>query len=139
MLMSSVGVIRLISVTIPVHPDSFSPPCTRGERNARTALNGGREEKLSGPVVMMSPERMLDRRIIVSRTHRGWKYRTAASCGVTGKTSFKSTVAARSFVDTRDEWRGEVSRVYRCEFCDWFHLTSRPSRWELIRTETAAA
>ena len=75
----------------------------------------------------------------MSRTYRGWKRATARGCPMTGKTSFKSTVAARAFVESRDEWRGEVSRVYRCEWCDWFHLTSRPTRWELIRTEPTAA
>jgi hypothetical protein len=75
----------------------------------------------------------------VSRTHRGGKYRTASNCSATGKASFRSTVAARAFVESRDEWRGEVSRVYRCEWCDWYHLTSHRTRWEMLRTDTEAA
>ena len=69
----------------------------------------------------------------MSKTYRHWKFRSAQRCGVTGKASFKSTVAARAFVDTRDEWRGETSRVYRCEWCDWYHLTSKRTNWELAR------
>jgi hypothetical protein len=38
----------------------------------------------------------------MSRTYRGWKRATAGGCPVTGKTSFKSTVAARAFVESRD-------------------------------------
>ena len=69
----------------------------------------------------------------MSRTYRHWKFRSAQRCGVKGKASFKSTVAARSFVETRDEWNGDVARVYCCEFCDWYHLTSRRTNWELAR------
>ena len=75
----------------------------------------------------------------MSRTHRVWRYATAKGCPVTGKASFRSTVAARAFVEARDEWRGEVSRVYRCEWCDWLHLTSQPTRWELVRKRSTAA
>jgi len=75
----------------------------------------------------------------VSRTYRRWKYDVAASCPVTGKASFRSTTAARAFVATRDEWHGTRARVYRCEWCDWYHLTSRPTRWELARSATDAA
>ena len=63
----------------------------------------------------------------------------AGGCRVTGKTSFRSAVAARTFVEACDEWRGEVARVYRCEWCDWYHLTSHPTRWEMLRTEASAA
>ena len=75
----------------------------------------------------------------MSRTHRRRRYRAAAGCPVTGKTSFRSTTAARAFVASRDEWYGETSRVYRCEWCDWYHLTSSPTRWELARTAGEAA
>ena len=75
----------------------------------------------------------------MSRTYRGKRSKIARSCGVTGKASFGSTVAARTFVDSLDEWRGGVSRVYRCEWCDWYHLTSQPTRWELNRAGHAAA
>ena len=70
----------------------------------------------------------------MSRTYRRWKVRGATRCGVTGKASFKSTTAARSFVETREEWLGEVARVYRCEWCGWYHLTSKRTNWELART-----
>jgi hypothetical protein len=74
----------------------------------------------------------------MSRTYRRSKHHTARNCPVTGKASFRSTVAARAFVDSRDEWRGEVARVYRCEHCDWYHLTSKRTHWELARTAAAA-
>jgi hypothetical protein len=75
----------------------------------------------------------------VSRTYRQWKFRGAARCGVTGKASFKSTVAARSVVETREEWRGETARVYRCEWCDWYHLTSKRTNWEMARAAESRA
>ena len=75
----------------------------------------------------------------MSRTYRGRHQETARSCAVTGKTSFRSTAAAKEFVDSREEWRGEVSRVYRCEWCDWYHLTSRPTRWAMARANGVAA
>ncbi len=77
----------------------------------------------------------------MSRTYRRYKLKTARSCGVTGKASFRSTTAARRFVESRDEWRGEVARVYCCEYCGWYHLTSSPTNWELARAaaDTVAA
>ncbi len=75
----------------------------------------------------------------MSRTHRHWGYKPASRCAVTDKASFRSTVAARAFVATRDDWHGDVARVYCCEHCDWFHLTSRPTRWEMARQARAAA
>lgn len=69
----------------------------------------------------------------MARTWRRWKYQTAAQCQSTGKTSFKSTKAAREFVATRDDWKGEVARVYQCCDCDWFHLTSELTHWEVLR------
>ena len=69
----------------------------------------------------------------MARTYRRWHYRTAVRCSVTGKASFRSTTSARAFVESRDNWDGDVARVYRCEWCDWYHLTCRPTRWELAR------
>ena len=97
------------------------------------------QEKLSHPSVMMSEGRARSRRTNVSRTYRIYKHKGTRCCNVTGKTSFRSTTAAWSFVDTRDEWRGEVSRVYRCEWCDWFHLTSKRTKWELARAAGTVA
>jgi hypothetical protein len=112
--------------------DRFSSPSDGGSSSAA-------DEKLSHPQAMMASERAHDRRTTVSRTYRGYKHKTAKSCAVSGKASFRSTAAARAFIDTRDEWRGEVARVYRCEWCDWYHLTSRETRWAMLRTDTVAA
>ena len=68
----------------------------------------------------------------MARTYRQWHYRPAARCRVTGKTSFRSTKAARAFVAVKD-WNGAVARVYRCLVCDWYHLTSQPTNWERDR------
>lgn len=75
----------------------------------------------------------------MSRTYRGYKHKATKSCITSGKTSFRSTAAARAFIDTRDEWRGEVARVYCCQWCDWYHLTSKPTNWELARAGSVAA
>ncbi len=75
----------------------------------------------------------------MSRTHRHWGYTPARRCPTTGKASFRSTVAARAFVATRGEWNGDISRVYCCEHCAWYHLTSKPTRWERLRQAEAAA
>ena len=88
---------------------------------------------------MMERERTRWRRTGVSRTYRRWHHDTAARCPATGKTSFRSTIAARQFVASRDEWNGETPRVYRCEWGDWYHLTSSPTRWELARMHNGAA
>lgn len=69
----------------------------------------------------------------MARTYRRWKYRTANPCPATGKTSFRSTTAARSFVETRDSWNAELARVYSCPACDWYHLTSQETNWALER------
>ena len=69
----------------------------------------------------------------MARTYRRAKIRTGASCWKSGKTSFRSTGQAWRFVETREVWNGDVARVYRCEWCDWFHLTSQPTRWEVAR------
>ena len=75
----------------------------------------------------------------MSRTYRGYRHKGARSCSVTGKASFRSTTAAWSFVESRDEWRGEIARVYQCEWCDWYHLTSKRTNWELARAACAVA
>ena len=31
------------------------------------------------------------------------------------------------------EWNRAYARVYRCPICDWFHLTSQRTNWELAR------
>lgn len=52
-------------------------------------------------------------------------------CGPTGKAIFKSL---RSAMDRAEEIRVESSnsvrfkRAYRCDFCGWYHLTSKPAR-----------
>jgi hypothetical protein len=56
---------------------------------------------------------------------------------VTGKTSFRSTKAAREFIAAA-EWNREYARVYRCLRCDWFHLTSQRTNWEQARLEQAS-
>lgn len=68
----------------------------------------------------------------VARTYRKWHYRPAARCRVTGKVSFRSTKAARAFIDAV-EWNRDCARVYRCLVCDWFHLTSQVTNWERER------
>lgn len=73
----------------------------------------------------------------MARTYRNWHYRTAARCPATGKTSFRSTKAARAFIVVAD-WNREYSRVYRCLVCDWFHLTSQLTHWERDRFEEAS-
>jgi hypothetical protein len=68
----------------------------------------------------------------VARTYRRTRFRTAQRCAVSGKVSFRSSTAARAFVEAAD-WNREYARVYRCLICDWFHLTSQRTRWELAR------
>jgi hypothetical protein len=68
----------------------------------------------------------------VARTYERTGFRAAQPCPVTGKASFRSTQAAREFVAATD-WNREYARVYRCLICDWFHLTSQRTNWELSR------
>lgn len=70
----------------------------------------------------------------MARTYRRWKYRTADRCPVTGKTSFRSTTAARAFVSSREHWHGPRARVYACPVCSWFHVTSKVTNWERDRS-----
>ena len=73
----------------------------------------------------------------MARTYRYWHYRTATRCRGTGKTSFRSTKAARAFIAVAG-WNSEYARVYRCLVCDWFHLTSQRTNWEQERLEKAS-
>jgi hypothetical protein len=73
----------------------------------------------------------------MSDAYRVWKGRMAARCSSTGKASFKSTSAARQFMDSRDHWNGNFARVYRCAHCDWIHLTSQRTHFDLRRTAAA--
>lgn len=75
----------------------------------------------------------------MARSGRLTKYQPATRCGRSGKTSFRSTVAARAFLNAVDEWRGETARVYQCPFCSWFHLTSARTLWELARLQKMSA
>jgi hypothetical protein len=61
----------------------------------------------------------------MSRTYRRLRFRTGALCPATGKVSFPSTTAARSFIDVLKEWDGVYMRAYRCPRCEWVHLTSQ--------------
>lgn len=74
----------------------------------------------------------------MSRTYRKGPSRVARQCPQTGKKSFRSTTAARQFIETRDYWRGEIARVYHCPSCLWFHLTSKPTLWERRRNAQSA-
>jgi hypothetical protein len=74
----------------------------------------------------------------MARTYRKLHYRPAAGCSVTGKCSFRSTRAARAFVAAQDVWNGDYVRVYRCLHCDWFHLTSKQTRWATGRRTAIA-
>lgn len=69
----------------------------------------------------------------MARTHRGWKYRAAKRCPASGKTSFRSTTAARAFIRSRGAWTGDYARVNSCRFCGWHHLTSQRTNWEVQR------
>lgn len=48
----------------------------------------------------------------------------------TGKTRYKDEAAATAALHAIAPWgeadSGAVLRVYRCDFCDRWHLTSRP-------------
>lgn len=66
----------------------------------------------------------------MSESRRQTKHEPAHQCDKTGKTLFRSAVAARACIDALDEWRGETARVYRYPFCSWFHLTSARTIWQ---------
>lgn len=76
----------------------------------------------------------------MSRTYRNRiGHRMGRRCPIGGKESFPSTTAAWAFVDKLDHWNGEVTRTYRCKHCEWFHLTSKHTHWELRRLAEEAA
>lgn len=42
-------------------------------------------------------------------------------------------VPRHAHIGTHDRAQGDASRVYCCGHFDWFHLMSRPTRWEIRR------
>lgn len=71
-------------------------------------------------------------------TYSRLKYKTADSCPINGKASFRSTAAARMFVETREEWYAEHARVYKCR-CGWVHITSQRTNWEEARVDLSVS
>ena len=61
----------------------------------------------------------------MARTYRRRSHRPGERCSTTGKTSFKSTKAARDFASLKRNDAASMPVSIRCEWCDWFHLTSR--------------
>ena len=49
-------------------------------------------------------------------------------CPRTGKQVFGTRERADLFARRVESQTGMVYRPYTCEFCGWFHLTSRPKR-----------